>query len=80
MYTVYILLCGDGSLYTGVTTDIDRRFEEHQEGIGSRYTRARGVKKLLYTERKRGRSRAQQREAEIKKMSREEKLALIAKQ
>ncbi|MFH1536940.1 MAG: GIY-YIG nuclease family protein, partial [Patescibacteria group bacterium] len=41
MYTVYILLCGDNTLYTGITTDIKRRLLEHKEGKGSKYTRAK---------------------------------------
>lgn len=78
MYFVYILECGDGSLYTGVTTDLDRRFRAHASGTGSRYVAARGAKAFVYTERRKDRSRAQMREAAIKRMSREEKLALIA--
>ena len=77
MYHVYILLCSDETLYTGVTTDIARRFAEHKEGRGARYTRAHGAKRMLYSERKRNRSTAQAREAEIKKMSRAEKIRLI---
>ncbi len=77
MYTVYILLCEDDSLYTGITTDMNRRFQEHKEGIGSRYTRARGVLKLLYVEEAKNRSEASKREHEIKQMSREKKMAMI---
>ena len=76
-YIVYILKCGDGSLYTGITTDMARRFIEHKKGIGSHYTRARGVTKVLYTEKQKDRSSAQKREAQIKKLSRAQKLALI---
>lgn len=79
MYYVYMLLCSDESIYTGIATDVERRMGEHERGVGARYTRARGVKRLLHTERKRNRSTASKREAEIKKMSRSEKLALIAK-
>lgn len=78
MYYVYILLCADETLYTGVTTDPARRFIEHKEGKGARYTRAHGAKRMLYSERKRTRSTAQVREAAIKKMSRIEKLELVA--
>jgi putative endonuclease len=77
MYYVYILECKDGSLYTGITTDVDRRFEEHKKGIGSNYTRARGSKKIVYKEKHKDRSSASKREAEIKKMSRGEKLKLF---
>lgn len=77
MYYLYILLCGDDTLYTGITTDVARRLEEHKQGIGAKYTRARGVKKLLHIERKKNRSTASKREAEVKCMTRTEKLALV---
>lgn len=77
MYFVYLLQCDDGSIYTGITTDVGRRFKEHQEGIGSNYTRAHGASKIIYTEECEGRSSASKREAEIKKMKREEKLKLF---
>jgi len=77
MYFLYILKCKDGSLYTGITTDVVRRFEEHKRGKGGRYTRARGVNRLVYTEKKKNRSLASKREAEIKKWPRARKLDLI---
>ena len=77
MYTLYLLLCKDKSIYTGITTDLARRFAEHQEGIGSKYTRARGAVKMIYTERFKTRSKASKREAEIKGWKRERKLSLI---
>ena len=77
-YFVYILECADGSLYTGITTDVKRRFIEHKSGVGSGYTRARGAKRIVYTEQHPDRSSAQKREAEIKKLTRRKKLALIA--
>jgi putative endonuclease len=73
MYTVYILLCGDGSLYTGITNDLPRRLEMHKKGVASRYTRSRGVVKVVYTERKRTKGNALKREYAIKQLSREEK-------
>ena len=76
MYFVYVLECEDGTLYTGVTTDLARRFKEHQSGTGAKYTRARGAAKVLYSEKKRTRSSAQKREAEIKSWSRKKKLQL----
>ncbi|MFM2330966.1 MAG: hypothetical protein RLZZ26_473 [Candidatus Parcubacteria bacterium] len=76
MYFVYILKCKDGSLYTGITTDVSRRFEEHKSGKGGHYTRARGAVEMVYTERKKNRSTASKREAEIKRLSREEKITL----
>jgi len=77
MYFVYILKCDDKSLYTGITTDIKRRFLEHKEGKGGHYTRARGVKKMIYSEKHLNRSSALKREAEIKSWPRAKKLDLI---
>ena len=76
MYFVYVLQCEDGSLYTGITTDLVRRLEEHKSGAGGSYTRSHKAKKFLYTERKRTRSSAQKREAEIKSWPRKKKLEL----
>jgi len=77
-YFVYLLECEDGSLYTGITTDVTRRFAEHQKGIGSNFTRAKGAKRIVYTEEYPSRSTALTREAEIKKWPREKKLVLVA--
>ncbi len=77
MYYVYILECNDGTLYAGITTDVNRRFQEHSLGKGGAYTRANKAKKLLYTEKCQNRSLALKREAEIKRLSRAKKLALI---
>jgi len=77
MYSVYIIRCADDSLYTGITTDVARRFAEHKEGKGARYTRARGAVKVVYVEKYKNRSMASKREAEIKRYTRAEKLALI---
>jgi putative endonuclease len=79
-YFVYILKCGDGSLYTGITTDVKRRFAEHKSGTGSNFTRAKKAERIVYTEQHPDRSSALKREAEIKKLSREKKLARIKKQ
>jgi len=70
----------DGSLYTGITTDVERRLEEHTKGIGSRYTRARRVEKVIYVEECENRSIASERESQIKHLSREDKLALTQTQ
>lgn len=78
MYFVYLLECADGSLYTGITTDVSRRLAEHKAGKGGHYTRAKKVYRLLYTEKQPNRSLALKREAEIKKFSRKQKLALCA--
>lgn len=79
MYYIYLIECADGTLYTGITTDVKRRFKEHQSGRGGAYTRARGVKKLLYSEKCGTRSEALKREAEIKSWPRDRKLVLIKK-
>ena len=77
MYLVYILECGDRSLYTGITTDVKRRFEQHKKGEGGHYTGAKQAVKIVYTERHPDRSSASKREAEIKSWRREKKLHLI---
>lgn len=77
-YFVYLLECEDGSLYTGITTDVTRRFAEHQKGIGSSFTRSKKAKRIVYTEQHPDRSSASSREAEIKTWSREKKLALVS--
>lgn len=77
MYTLYILQCKDGTLYTGVTTSVERRVAEHKAGAGARYTRARGVRRLVYTEPCGTRSQALKRELAVKALSRREKLALV---
>lgn len=77
MYYVYILECTDGSLYTGITTDVERRLSEHREGKGGHYTRAHKAKRIVYTESASNRSLASIREVEIKKLSKPDKLVLI---
>jgi predicted GIY-YIG superfamily endonuclease len=74
---VYILRCGDGSLYTGITKDVRRRCEQHNAGTASRYTRSRLPVAVVYQESKPSRSLALKREAAIKTMSRLEKESLI---
>jgi len=76
-YFVYIIRCKDKSLYTGITTDVKRRFAEHNAGKGGHYTSSRGVVKVVYSEKLKTRSSALRREAEIKKYSRKSKLELI---
>ncbi len=77
-WNVYILRCGDGTLYTGCTNDLTRRIKAHQEGRGAKYTRSRLPVELAYSEPVPGKSQAFQREAAIKRLSRREKLALVA--
>ena len=79
MYFVYILQCADKSLYTGITTDVARRFLEHKQGKGGHYTRSHMVKKIVYTEKAKTRSQALKREAEIKRLPVKNKRGLIKK-
>lgn len=77
-YFVYILECSDGSLYTGITTDVIKRLNEHNSSDkGAKYTKARRPVKLLYEEPSSDRSNASKREYAIKKLSRIQKLQLI---
>ncbi|MFT4880204.1 MAG: putative endonuclease [Natronomonas sp.] len=76
MHYVYILRCADDSLYTGYTTDVDRRVAEHNAGDGAKYTRGRTPVEPVYTESFETRSAALSREHEIKTLSRAEKARL----
>ena len=78
-WTVYILRCSDGTLYTGITDDLPKRLKAHREGKGAKYTRGRSPLELAYQEQCEDKSQALRREIEIKRFSRQEKLALIAK-
>lgn len=78
VYFVYILECADGSLYTGITTDVHRRFSEHERGLGGHYTRSHKPVRVAYIEQQGSRSDALKREAEIKKWPRAKKRACIA--
>jgi len=69
--------CADDTLYTGWTTDLDARMEAHNTGTGAKYTRGRGPVKLVYSEAHTDKSAALRREIQIKKLTRQEKLALI---
>ena len=75
-WCVYILRCGDGTLYTGATNDLTARLARHNAGTGARYTRGRGPLELLHVESCEGRGQALSREARIKRLSRDRKLAL----
>ncbi|MFH1979228.1 MAG: GIY-YIG nuclease family protein [Patescibacteria group bacterium] len=76
MYYVYLIQCEDKSIYTGITTNLKRRFKEHADKLGGHYTRAHKVKEILYSEEHSTRSDALKREAEIKSWPREKKLKL----
>lgn len=75
---VYVLECADGSLYTGYTTEPDRRVAEHDDGDGAKYTRGRTPVELVHLERQPSRSAALSREHEIKALSRAEKDRLVS--
>lgn len=76
MYYVYILRCGDGTLYTGMTDDVERRVAVHNSGKGAKYTRGRLPVTVVYREEVPDKSAALRRELAIKKLTRAEKLAL----
>ena len=74
---VYILKCADNTLYTGITTDCERRIKQHNNGKGAKYTRVRTPVTIVYQEPSESRSSATKREIAIKKLPRKQKLALI---
>ncbi len=76
-HVVYVLECADGSLYTGYTTDLERRVAEHNAGDGAKYTKPRTPVKLVYHEEYDSKSAAMSREYEIKQCSRTEKERLV---
>ncbi len=77
MNYVYILHCGDGSLYTGWTNDLDARLEAHRSGCGAKYTRSHLPVELAYSEEYETKEAAMSREWQIKQLTRQQKLALI---
>lgn len=77
---VYILRCRDGTLYTGITTDLERRLAQHNAGTAAKYTRSRRPVKMAYREAAKTHGAALRREIAIKKLSRVAKDALIATQ
>ncbi|ELZ90309.1 MULTISPECIES: GIY-YIG nuclease family protein [Haloferax] len=77
MHFVYVIECSDGSLYTGYTTDVERRVAEHDAGEGAKYTRGRTPVELVHVEAFESKSAAMSREYEIKQLRRREKLRLV---
>ena len=77
MWYVYILLCKDKSLYTGITDNLKKRFSEHKEGRGGSYTRSHKPVKIVYTEELASKSEALKREMEIKKWDRTAKIKIL---
>ena len=78
-WSVYILRCGDGTLYTGVAKDVSARLEMHRSGKGAKYTRGRGPLELVYEEVCHDKGSALKRESKIKRLPREEKLNMLMK-
>ncbi len=76
LWHLYLLRCGDGTLYCGIAVDVHARLKQHQEGKGAKYTRGRGPLELLYTEACGTRSEALKRERAVKRLSRTEKWRL----
>ena len=79
IWYLYILCCGDGTLYTGITTDVEKRLEQHRSGKGAKYTRGRTPLELVYREECGTHSDALKRECAVKALSREQKLRMIEK-
>jgi len=77
MYYIYILLCQDGSHYTGSTNNIKKRFKDHLKGRGARYTKSHKPIKIVYREKFASKSEALKREAKIKNWPKAKKIALI---
>jgi putative endonuclease len=78
MWKTYILKCADGTLYAGITTDLERRIEEHNDSkLGAKYTAGRRPVELVYSKKFKNRSLASKEENRIKKLTREEKQELI---
>jgi putative endonuclease len=76
-WVVYILLCGDNSLYTGITKDLENRFDKHQRGSGAKYTRGRGPLECVYVKIMKDKSSALKEEYRIKQLTKKKKLELI---
>jgi len=77
MWFTYILLCQDGSYYIGSTNDVQKRFQDHVEGRGARYTKSHKPEKIIYQEKFSTKSEALKREAELKKWTKTRKSALV---
>ncbi|MDP2647853.1 MAG: GIY-YIG nuclease family protein [Candidatus Yanofskybacteria bacterium] len=77
MYFVYLLLCKDRTIYTGIAIDLDKRLIQHKKGLASRYTRAHKAVRFIYNEKYPNRGEALKRELQIKGWPRKEKLNLV---
>lgn len=79
IWCIYIIKCKDGTLYTGITNNLKRRIEDHNNGSGCKFTAHRNPVKLMYNEKAPNRSEASKREAQIKRLTRNKKLDLITR-
>ena len=77
MWYVYLILCKDNSIYTGITNNLEQRFNRHKDGKGGHYTRSHKVVKFLYSEQFETKNEALRREAQVKGLRREKKLNLV---
>jgi putative endonuclease len=77
-WQLYLVRCADGSLYTGIATDVDRRFAEHQAGKGAKYLRGKGPLHLVYRQAAGDRSQAQRLEHQVKQLPKADKEALVS--
>lgn len=77
-WVVYILQCADGTLYTGITNNLESRLVAHENGNGAKYTRGRGPLKVIYTENCKDRSEASKRERAIKMLDKNQKIGLAS--
>lgn len=77
MHYVYIVKCSDDTYYTGYTNNLKRRIKEHNQGEGAKYTKGRNPVSLVYSKKFKSKSKAMQKEYEIKQLSRERKINLI---
>ncbi|OUR76585.1 endonuclease [Alphaproteobacteria bacterium 46_93_T64] len=76
-WTLYILECADGSLYTGITNNLEKRVAAHENGMGAKYTKGRGPFSVVYIEELENRSVATKRELAVKKLNRQDKVDLV---
>jgi len=76
-WTLYILECADGSLYTGITNNLEKRVAAHENGMGAKYTKGRGPFSVVYIEELENRSTATKRELAVKKLNRHDKVDLV---
>ncbi len=76
-WTIYILRCADGSFYTGITNNLEKRLKAHSDGTGAKYTRGRGPLEVVHIESRASKGRALKREIAIKKLTRLQKQALL---